>query len=174
MIALAREVETRVRRMRLGDLDDVTEIERLSFSVPWSRESFERELTENRTARYLVLTLDDRAVAYAGAWMIYDPFEETAEGHVTNIAVHPQYRGMGYGDAVTKALMELASALSAEMLTLEVRASNRVAQHLYEKLGFAPVGVRKRYYSLPEEDALVMYCDKLPEPSELARSWTEW
>ncbi|MEG0768205.1 MAG: ribosomal protein S18-alanine N-acetyltransferase, partial [Clostridia bacterium] len=86
------------------------------------------------------------------------------EAHVTNIAVHPSARGKGYGEAVTRALMQLASDTGMIWMTLEVRRSNLVAQNLYHKVGFVDVGYRKRYYEDNREDALIMACEHLPSP----------
>ena len=77
--------------MTLADVDAVHEVEEKSFSHPWSRESFVREVQENKCARYVVLREDGVAVAYAGVWFVLD------EGHITNIAVRPDKRGLGYG-----------------------------------------------------------------------------
>lgn len=144
-----------VRRMSVSDLDAVMAIERLSFSTPWSRESFRIEIEENRCAMYLVLTEDDRPVAYAGTWLVI------TEGHITNIAVHPDFRGRGYGERITLALMRKAREVGISWLTLEVRRGNLVAQSLYRKLGFDEVGIRKRYYEDNGEDALIMVVEDL-------------
>lgn len=144
-----------LRPMRLSDVEDVQAIEKGCFSVPWSREAFEREIMENKCARYIVLEREGRVIAYAGMWLVID------EAHVTNIAVHPGYRGLGYGERVTRALMRLAGELCMTWMTLEVRRSNLVAQSLYRKVGFVDVGVRKRYYEDTKEDALIMACEKL-------------
>ena len=144
-----------LRPMGLPDMDDVQEIEKGCFSVPWSRESFEKEIAENKCARYLVAEREGRVIAYAGMWLVID------EAHVTNIAVHPAYRGKGYGERVTRALMGMASKLGMTWMTLEVRRSNLVAQSLYRKLGFIDVGYRKRYYEDNQEDALIMACENL-------------
>lgn len=154
--------EWKIRPMELSDLDRIEEIERLSFAMPWSPASFQRELTENPAARYLVLTEADAVVAYAGMWLVLD------EGHVTNIAVHPDHRGKGYGKRITAALIQLAANLGMAWMTLEVRRSNAVAQSLYHRLGFIDVGYRKRYYEDNREDALVMALERLPEPTEHA------
>jgi len=142
--------------MTLEDVDAVHAIEAATFPTPWSRESFEKEVTENRCARYLVLKEDGVCVAYAGMWLVLD------EGHVTNIAVRADRRGRGYGEAVTRALIQLAADSGLSFLTLECRRSNLVAQALYHKLGFRDVGFRKRYYE-NSEDALIMYLQPLPE-----------
>lgn len=149
-----------VRLMTLKDVDDVQEIEKGCFSVPWSRESFEHEITENKCARYLVVELDGRVVAYAGTWLVID------EAHITNVAVHPDFRGRGYGELVMRELMQLSSDTGMVWMTLEVRRSNAVAQSLYHKLGFIDVGYRKRYYEDNHEDALIMACEQLPEPRD--------
>lgn len=150
-------VEGFVRPMVLADVDDVQEIEKDCFALPWTRASFEKEITENKCARYLVAERDGRVIAYAGMWLIID------EAHVTNVAVHRDYRGQGYGEMVMRALMRLASEMGMIWMTLEVRRSNDVAQALYRKVGFFDVGYRKRYYDDNKEDALIMACEKLPE-----------
>lgn len=147
-----------VRPMTIQDLDAVLEIEHLCFSTPWSRASFVREITQNRCARYLVLEAAGEVAAYAGMWLVID------EGHITNIAVHPAYRGIGYGEGITRALMQAAADMGMGLLTLEVRRSNAVAQSLYRKLGFVNAGLRKRYYEDNKEDALLMLCETLPGP----------
>ena len=145
------------RLMNAGDIDAIHEIEVQSFPIPWSRAALLREATENLCARYVVLLEDDVPVAYAGTWLVLD------EAHITNIAVRPDRRGRGYGEAVTRALLQLAADSGMRYLTLEVRKSNEAAQNLYRKLGFVDVGFRKRYYADTGEDALVMACEELPE-----------
>lgn len=144
--------------MELRDVDAVLGIEEESFAVPWSRDSFVREIAENRCARYLVAREGGAAVAYAGMWLVLD------EGHVTNIAVRGDARGRGIGEAVARALMQLAADTGVRYMTLECRRSNLAAQSLYRKLGFQEVGFRKRYYADNNEDALIMACEDLPEP----------
>ncbi len=80
-----------VREMRESDIDRILEIERESFSPPWSREAFLLELTKNILAKYIVVEVDGKVVGYGGIWLIID------EGHVTNIAVDKEYRGLGLG-----------------------------------------------------------------------------
>ena len=148
--------EISISLMGIEDVDAVYEIEKASFSTPWSRDSFAQE-TENACARYLVLREDGHPVAYAGVWFVLD------EGHITNIAVHPSRRGLGYCERVTRALIQLAADSGMSFLTLECRRSNAVAQSLYHKLGFIDVGYRKRYYADTNEDALIMFLEHLPE-----------
>ena len=144
--------------MTLQDVDAVWEIEKQSFAIPWSRDAFVTEVTENKCARYLVVREDGVPVAYAGMWLVLD------EAHVTNIAVRSDMRGRGLGEAVARALMQLAADTGIRYMTLEVRRTNLVAQSLYKKLGFVEVGFRKQYYADNNEDALVMVCEDLPEP----------
>ena len=145
-----------IRRMTLADLDAVTAIEAATFPTPWSRKSFEEELTRNVAARYLVAEAEGRVIGYAGAWIILD------ESHITNIAIAEAYRGNGYGRKLTQALLQYLANLGASYATLEVRKSNLRAQNLYVSLGFQPVGLRKRYYEDNREDALLMVCQQLP------------
>ena len=150
-----------IRRMTVDDIPQVCLIENVTFTPPWSEDSFHREMTEHACARYLVAVSDDGAIlAYAGAWMILD------EGHITNIAVAPEHRGHGVGRAVTEALMQYAANLGVQYMTLEVRRSNLVAQALYKSVGFIELGVRKRYYEDNQEDALLMVCDHMPDMDE--------
>ena len=142
--------------MNLDDIEAVHAIETACFRTPWSKESFYREVTDNACARYVVLREDGVAVAYAGVWFVLD------EGHITNIAVRPDRRGLGYGEKVTRAMIQLAADSGMNWMTLEVRRSNVAAQNLYHKLGFIDVGFRKRYYE-NSEDALIMALEQLPE-----------
>ena len=144
-----------IRDMYLADLDAVLVIERSSFPTPWSRQSFLSELVDNTFAVYLVLEFCGRVVAYGGMWLILD------EAHVTNVAVLPEFRGHGFGEAMMDGLIARAAERQARRMTLEVARSNRVAQKLYAKLGFVQLGVRRAYYSNPVEDALIMWRDPL-------------
>lgn len=148
--------EITVGLMTAADVDAVHEIETACFKTPWSKDSFLHEITENQCARYVVVREDGRAIAYAGVWFILD------EGHITNIAVHPERRGMGYGEMVTRAMVQLAADSGMAVMTLEVRRSNEIAQKLYHKLGFIDVGYRKKYYE-NTEDALIMFLEHMPE-----------
>ncbi|WP_044477358.1 ribosomal protein S18-alanine N-acetyltransferase [Paenibacillus antibioticophila] len=145
-----------IRKMTLEDIPDIMIIEHESFTLPWSEEAFRNELTMNHFAKYLVMELDGKPVAYAGMWTIVD------EAHITNIAVRTAHRGQGLGEALLLQLIQLAMEYRIERMTLEVRESNLVAQALYRKLGFEPAGIRKAYYSDNQEDAVIMWCE-LPE-----------
>ncbi|MGE5554030.1 MAG: ribosomal protein S18-alanine N-acetyltransferase [Betaproteobacteria bacterium] len=143
--------------MEVGDVEEVLAIEQASFPTPWSRLAFLSELLENERAVYLVAREEGKVIGYAGMWRILD------EGHITNLAVHPDARRRGVGRRLLDALCNLAVARGLRRLTLEVRVSNVAAQHLYESFGFLPAGVRPGYYQDNNEDALIMWRD-LPDP----------
>ena len=143
--------------MSLDDIDAVQEVERSSFPVPWPANAFRHELTQNRNARYVVARSNDVIVGYAGLWLMVD------EAHITTFAVHPDSRRQRIGERLLQRLFEVAAVMNAEWLTLEVRASNLPAQKLYEKYGFRRAGVRRRYYSDNNEDALIMWTERLKD-----------
>lgn len=140
-----------IRNMELDDLDSIIEIEKQSFTTPWSRNSFEMEIKDNLLAHYIVAVLDNKIVGYAGIWFILD------EGHITNIAVGNEYRGIGAGNKLVEGLIDLCREKGINNMTLEVRKSNVVAQNLYKKYGFIDFGIRPRYYSDNNEDAVIMW-----------------
>lgn len=132
-------------------VDKVTYIDKLCFTIPWSRESFLRELENNNNANYIVLFKDDILIAYAGIWLILD------EGHITNVAVHPDYRMQGAGTCLMDTLIAICHKNNIISMTLEVRKSNADALKLYRKYNFVEEGVRKFYYADNKEDAIIMW-----------------
>jgi ribosomal-protein-alanine N-acetyltransferase len=136
-------------RMTLDDLPQVEAIERESFTTPWPKGAYRSELG-NHLAHYIVARCDDRVVGFAGLWMMVD------EAHVTTFAVRRGWRRHGIGERLLIALLDIAQARQAKEATLEVRPSNFAARRLYEKYGFVLVGVRPRYYTDNNEDALIM------------------
>ena len=141
--------------MTEADIDGMHAIEENTFDSPWSRKSIEDELA-NPCARYLVARENGEVIGYAGMWLVID------EGHVTNVAVREDKRGLGIGKELMKQLIQLAADSGMIWMTLEVRRSNKVAQNLYHSFGFIDVGYRKRYYE-NNEDALLMGLEHLPE-----------
>lgn len=139
-----------IRPMRLDDLAAVQVVDRASFPTPWSEQTFRGELTTNRYADYIVAEVEGRVVGYAGMWVILD------EAHVTNIAVHPDFRRRGIGARLLATLCARAKRRHCERITLEVRVSNLTAQRLYRRFGFTEQGIRYGYYSDTQEDALIM------------------
>jgi [ribosomal protein S18]-alanine N-acetyltransferase len=156
-------VRLAIEPMRLPDLDAVREIELRSFSTPWPAHAYPAEIETNRLAHYRVARLDGRIVAFAGIWLMLD------EAHVTTFAVHPDFRRRSIGERLLLAMLDVAIANGAREATLEVRLSNVAARKLYEKYGFRPVGLRPRYYSDDNEDALIMTTEPLGEPAMQAR-----
>lgn len=148
-----------IQDMTLDDVDGVQVVERASFPLPWPANAFRHELTQNKNARYVVARDGERIVAYAGLWLMVD------EAHITTFAVLPEVRRRRIGERLLQRLFEIAQELKAEWLTLEVRASNLAAQRLYEKYGFRRAGVRRRYYSDNNEDALIMWTERIKEPA---------
>jgi ribosomal-protein-alanine N-acetyltransferase len=135
--------------MESRDIDAVASLEIEVYPQPWSTNVFREELAlANR--RYVVA--EDRSgsiVGYAGLLLVED------DAHVTTLAVDPQVRRRRLGSRLMLALVAASLAAHARHLTLEVRMSNLSARRLYERFGFAPVGIRKNYYR--DEDALVMW-----------------
>jgi len=139
-----------IELMKIDDIKNVLEVENKSFTIPWHEESFVQELTNN-IAVYLVAKIEGKAVGYVGVWKILN------EGHITNIAVHPNYRNKGIGRALVSELLLLCTKDGIETFTLEVRKSNLIAQKLYKDFGFVEAGIRKKYYSDNNEDAIIMW-----------------
>jgi ribosomal-protein-alanine N-acetyltransferase len=137
--------------MEVADVEAICAIEQESFNIPWTREAFINELTNNMLAKYMVLEVDGVVAGYVGMWLIVD------EAHITNIAIASAYRGRGYGEQLMTELAALAQYMGMRAMTLEVRVSNQVAINLYTKIGFENAGIRKGYYSDNGEDAMVMW-----------------
>ena len=141
------------RRMVPEDADGVASVEKACMPVPWSRESFWQEAA-NTDAYYLLgidTDKDNLIMAYTGCWVLGN------EGHITNVAVDPDYQGQGMGRKLMEKLVEAVKPLGVDSMTLEVRPSNTRALALYEKLGFKSVGRRPKYYTQPVEDAEIMW-----------------
>jgi len=141
-----------IRRMRESDLVAVGEIEALSFSNPWSDNTFLGEIQNTSVSFPMVVVRrpGDEVVGYIVFWHIRDDVQ------VNNIAVHPECRGLGLGEAMMRFAIAKVREAGAAFVTLEVRRSNTPAMTLYRKLGFEIMGTRKNYYTKPDEDALVM------------------
>ena len=141
-----------IEEMKENDIDGVFEVEKNCFEDYWSKDSFKKELSNN-LAKYLVAKIDNKVVGYVGIWFV------AGEGHITNVAVHEDYRGQKIGDHLIKELVQVCKNNKIISMTLEVRASNVVAQNLYKKYGFKMAGIRKEYYSNNKEDAIIMWND---------------
>jgi len=139
----------------LEHIDQVVKIEETSFPTPWSRQAFTHEVLHNSFAQYIVALRGEQVVGYAGVWIIMD------EAHITNVAVHPDFRRQGLGRGLMLEMMRLSIYSGANRMTLEVRPSNTVARSLYQSLGFCERGLRRRYYKETGEDAIIMWHDDL-------------
>lgn len=137
-----------IRNMEKQDIQQICQIEQVSFSDPWSQSSFLQEL-ENPLASYFVAAAEQIIMGYAGIWKIFD------EGHITNIAVSPDFRNNGVGTILLTEMIKVCKEQGIQRFTLEVRRSNKHALQLYLKFGFQEVGVRKNYYG--NEDALILW-----------------
>ncbi len=140
-----------IRLAEERDIDALAKLDSLCFTLAWSRSSFEFEIKENLKAIYLVADYKGKIIGYGGIWIILD------EGHITNIAVHPDFRNMGIGAKLITDLIELSERRGANKQTLEVRVSNYPAISLYNKLGFKTAGKREKYYEDNGEDALILW-----------------
>ncbi len=177
-----------VEPMTLTDIAHVMEIERVAFPAPWSARAYRYEITENEHStmlvvrpatvpngpftritrqwlarhslkRHLGVVKPGPVLGYAGFWLLVD------QAHICTIAVHPHWRGRGLGSLLLLSMIEQATELGAYRATLEVRASNRVAQQLYLKHGFEIVSRRKRYYADNNEDACIMATPPFETPT---------
>ena len=165
-----------IRRAEEKDVLAIEHIEKQCFAVPWSYESLHKDIVENGMAFYIVAEIasedggeaaeqsegtagqvcGDTEIAgqicgYVGIWKIFD------EGHITNVAVAPEYRRKHIARAMLEALMEVTAEAGIERYTLEVRAGNEPAIRLYEGLGFKSEGIRPGYYEDNGEDAIIMW-----------------
>lgn len=173
-----------LRYMRLPDIAPVVTIDRLSFDVAWSASAYQFEVAESNYSHMMVLETTHTAdqpkstlerllrsitgpsstgstiLGYGGLWNIAN------ESHISTIAVHPQYRGNGYGEVLLAAMLLRSMKLRAAYVILEVRVSNGVAQNLYRKYGFETKAVKERYYQSNGEDAYEMRLMLTPETNE--------
>ena len=144
-------------------LPEVLEIEAVNHGAPWSEASFLREI-EAPQGLFFVALLDGRVAGYGGGWFVID------EVHIINVSVKSDLQGRGIGRKLMVALLEGAKAAGILCSTLEVRAGNDSALHLYESLGYERVAVRKRYYPDNKEDAVVMWLMHLQDWNSVSRS----
>ena len=160
-------INIRIRPMLLADVERVVQIDKLSFTLPWSERTYRLELTENSAAHLIVAELENQPkqsiVGYVGFWFIVD------EAHISTLAVHPDFRGQGIGRRLLEEALVEALRRGADLVTLEVRASNQRSIDLYKEFGFRVKARKPRYYRDNHEDALLMVLDDLPGWRQLIR-----
>lgn len=138
-----------IRKMKREDVPAISELEKLCFSDPWSENSIASEL-DNPLSYWLVAEDNGKIAGYVGSQSVLDAAD------MMNLAVSPDYRQQGVGQALVNELVQHLQQENVIALLLEVRVSNTPAISLYEKLGFVQVGRRPKYYHNPREDALIL------------------
>lgn len=151
-------LDVTIAHMNRRDLKSVVRIEGQVYPRPWSMSLFLSELALSASRAYFVAKIGRHVVGYAGLMM------SDRDGHVTTIAVDPDWQREKIGTRLMLALAREAIRRGATSLTLEVRVANKIAQGLYRHFGFLPVGVRRNYYQETNEDALVMWADDVGTP----------
>ena len=140
-----------IRPMTRQDLDEVLQIEGMSFPSPWSRTLFERELSTPFSRSFVAQTAQGKKLlGYLCLWLV------DREAHILNLAVHPQYQKRGIGTLLLGHGIDYCQKDGVHLITLEVRRSNYKAISLYRNFHFQPQGIRRRYYTDSGEDAVVM------------------
>lgn len=142
--------------MKLADIPDLMEIEKLSFPTPWSKDLFVREYHSRFSKVFLAQSLHpekQKVLGYICLWFVFD------EVHILNLACHPHFRRQNVATALLEHCLNLFYDSGTKKVFLEVRESNHEARTLYTKFGFKPIGLRKGYYTDTREDAIVMFLD---------------
>jgi len=145
--------------IRLAERRDVPEllfIEESQFPEPWTRRILLDEICNTETRRYTVAVANKRIIGYLGVMFVLD------ELHINTIGTLPGEEGRGIATSLLDDAWSDAKDRGIKRATLEVAVSNERAIALYYRYGFAPVGVRKNYYELIKEDALILWAD-LPD-----------
>jgi len=144
------EEQLTIRAMQVDDVPSVFDIERESFNdSSWTIDAFYHELNENNFAKYFVVIFKEEIIGYLGLWIVID------QAQITTIAIKESFRDYGLGQLLLNYVMDYARH-TCDVMSLEVRITNVIAQHVYKKLGFQYGGKRKNYYG-EGEDALVMW-----------------
>ncbi len=141
-----------IRKMTPEDVPVAVEIEKACFSQPWSEKSFLDSISREDTI-FLVCEQGASVKGYIGMYLSFE------EANITNVAVSPEYRKQGFGEQLVLGAKNFATERNIEKIFLEVRVSNEPAISLYKKMGFENLGVRKKFYEHPVEDAYIMCCD---------------
>jgi ribosomal-protein-alanine N-acetyltransferase len=140
----------RIREMQKADIPAILGIERYSFPTPWTEWMFESHLEFKGVSVNLVLETETLISGYAIAWMAHE------EIHLLSIAVAPEHRRLGYGQALLEEIIRRGRARGGSLVVLEVREGNEPARNFYANMGFQIIGKRIKYYIDTGEDAFVM------------------
>ncbi len=143
-----------IRQMEEKDLEQVCQIEQESFSMPWTYKDFLSAIDGDELYYlkiYLVAENENGILGYCGLWGI------AGEGQVNNVVVKEEFRNQHIGKLLLSELIQQGVGRGLESFTLEVRVSNESAKRLYSNMGFQVAGIRKDFYSLPTEDAIIMW-----------------
>lgn len=135
--------------MKISDISEVSALEKLYFSSPWSEKAL-TEIAKNNLYYFLCAKYNNKIVGYSGM------YSANLEGYVCNILVDKDFRGRKVGTRLLNELLNYSKNIQLEFLSLEVRKSNEIAVSFYEKLGFKIQGIRKGFYDFPKEDAFIM------------------
>lgn len=138
-----------IRKMKAQDIEEIVNIEKECFSLPWSFQSLMNEI-KNNNAYFVVAIKENKIVAYAGMHCTM------GDCFITNVAVKSENRRNGIGKGLLNHLVKYAKEKDYNFVTLEVRKSNIAAQSLYKKFDFKEIGFRKNFYTNPKEDAIIM------------------
>ena len=143
-------MKIKIEKMREEHIKDIAALEKECFSQPWSEVSLREELNKESSNFLVAVNEDALVIGYIGFNFVLD------EGYITNIAVAPTFRRCGIAQNLLKKIIAFAQSQKLIFISLEVRASNTAAISLYEKLGFEKVGLRRNFYTLPQENAVIM------------------
>lgn len=143
----------KISEMSLSDMDEVLEIENLSFTTPWSKDLFLKEIHSEFSKIFVAQSNHlgkHKVLGYISLWFVGE------EMHILNLACHPEYRRSGIAKGLLEHSLSLSFQGGVRNAFLDVRKSNHEALSLYKKYGFKQIGIRKGYYSDTKEDAVVM------------------
>lgn len=143
-----------IRKMIEEDIEDISKLEQICFSMPWSKAAFQKALHQPEVL-FLVAKENEKVVGYVGMYIAVD------EGNITNMAVAPEHRKKQIGAGLLETLLKEAADRKIQQIFLEVRQGNLPARKLYQKIGFMEIGQRKNFYDKPREDAVLMKKDLL-------------
>ena len=143
-------MEYAIRDVGPDDIPQIVEVEKRCFSLPWTAEQLAAQIKDTQHEFIAAISPDGTVLGYVGMMYVLD------EGYISNVATDLPWRRQGIADALIGRLCAICEGLRLSFVSLEVRAGNAPAVALYEKHGFAPVGLRKNYYERPREDAVIM------------------